>query len=231
MRFVTGVRELVFPRSLAVVGASPRNVEAVETVLRSRVKAWGVNPHRDEVAGLRCYPSVADLPEIPEAAFPGSARKRARQRGRSASGWRREPESSARPFSASSSRRFAGRRLSSTRSRAVPTRTSRWSASRWGARTQPHARRSLTRARSSAPAARSRRCSAATRRSRSRTSALSHTLVVADELQRVPLRVGEVQRADVQPSVFCRLNLEPQSFESPLLGVVIVKRDVEGNVM
>ncbi|HEY4621744.1 MAG TPA: CoA-binding protein, partial [Gaiellaceae bacterium] len=63
------VRALVFPRSLAVVGASPRNVEAVETVLRSGVQAWGVNPNRDEVSGLRCYPSVADLPEIPEAAF------------------------------------------------------------------------------------------------------------------------------------------------------------------
>ena len=69
MRVVERVRALVFPRSLAVVGASPRNVEAVETVLRSGVQAWGVNPNRDEVSGLRCYPSVADLPEIPEAAF------------------------------------------------------------------------------------------------------------------------------------------------------------------
>ena len=35
MRAVPGVRSLLFPRSLAVVGASPRNVEAVETVVRS----------------------------------------------------------------------------------------------------------------------------------------------------------------------------------------------------
>ncbi len=63
------VRALLFPRSLAVVGASPRNAEAVETVVRSGVTAWGVNPNRDEVAGLRCFPSVADLPEVPETAF------------------------------------------------------------------------------------------------------------------------------------------------------------------
>jgi acetyltransferase len=63
------VRPLVLPRSLAVVGASPRNVEAVETVVRSGVPAWGVNPNRDEVAGLRCFPTFADLPERPETAF------------------------------------------------------------------------------------------------------------------------------------------------------------------
>ncbi len=63
------VRALVFPRSVVVVGASPRNVAAVETVVRSGVRAWGVNPNRDAVAGLRCYPEVASLPELPETAF------------------------------------------------------------------------------------------------------------------------------------------------------------------
>ncbi len=65
----SGVRALIFPRSLAVVGASTRNVEAVETVVKSGVPAWGVNPNRDEVAGLRCFPTFADLPEPPETAF------------------------------------------------------------------------------------------------------------------------------------------------------------------
>src|SRR5512145_2029662 len=69
MRAVTHVRSLLFPASLVVVGASPRNVAAVETVVASGVRAWGVNPNRDEVAGLRCYPSVAELPETPECAF------------------------------------------------------------------------------------------------------------------------------------------------------------------
>ena len=69
MRPVPEVRALLFPRSLAVVGASPRSVDAVETVVRSGVSAWGVNPNRDEVAGLECFPSFADLPETPETAF------------------------------------------------------------------------------------------------------------------------------------------------------------------
>ncbi len=63
------VGSLLAPRSIAVVGASPRNVAAVETVLASGIRAWGVNPNRDEVAGMPCYPSVADLPEVPECAF------------------------------------------------------------------------------------------------------------------------------------------------------------------
>ena len=37
--------------------------------MASGVRAWGVNPNRDEVAGLRCYPSVAELPEVPVCAF------------------------------------------------------------------------------------------------------------------------------------------------------------------
>ena len=69
MRAVTGVRSLLFPDSIAVIGASPRNVAAVETVVASGVRAWGVNPGHEEVAGLRCYPTVADLPEVPELAF------------------------------------------------------------------------------------------------------------------------------------------------------------------
>ncbi|MGH3065611.1 MAG: acetate--CoA ligase family protein [Gaiellaceae bacterium] len=63
------VRALVLPSSLAVVGASPRNSAAVETVVGRNMKAWGVNPNHEEVAGLRCYPSVAALPEVPEAAL------------------------------------------------------------------------------------------------------------------------------------------------------------------
>ena len=60
------VRALLFPRSVAVVGASPRHGRIVEEVVRSGIPAWGVHPTRDEVLGLRCFPSVADLPERPE---------------------------------------------------------------------------------------------------------------------------------------------------------------------
>ncbi|HEY7380520.1 MAG TPA: acetate--CoA ligase family protein [Gaiella sp.] len=63
------VRPLLLPRSLAVVGASPRNAEAVRTALASGVPVWGVNPNRDDVLGLPCFPTVADLPELPETAL------------------------------------------------------------------------------------------------------------------------------------------------------------------
>jgi acetyltransferase len=63
------VRALLFPRSVAVVGASPRRPETVSAVVRSGVPAWGVNPGRREVLGLPCVPSLADLPEPPEAAI------------------------------------------------------------------------------------------------------------------------------------------------------------------
>src|SRR5262245_4250619 len=69
MRAVSSVHTLLFPESIAVVGASPRNDAAVETVLASGVRAFGVNPNRTEVAGLACYPSVAELPEVPDCAF------------------------------------------------------------------------------------------------------------------------------------------------------------------
>ncbi|MGL6279435.1 MAG: acetate--CoA ligase family protein, partial [Gaiella sp.] len=68
---VSDVRTLLHPRSIVVVGASPRNEDAVRNALAAPVPAYGVNPGRDEVLGLRCWPRVADLPEVPELAFLG----------------------------------------------------------------------------------------------------------------------------------------------------------------
>jgi len=63
------VRPVVFPRSLAVVGASPSRAETIASILESGIPAWGVNPNRKDVLGLTCFPSVADLPELPETAL------------------------------------------------------------------------------------------------------------------------------------------------------------------
>jgi len=60
------VRPLLFPRSVAVVGASPRHARIMEEVVRSGLPAWGVHPSRTEVLGLACFPSVDALPETPE---------------------------------------------------------------------------------------------------------------------------------------------------------------------
>ena len=66
---VSDLRQLLFPRSVAIVGASPRRAETIQTTQRSGVTVWAVNPGRDEVLGLPCHPSVASLPETPDVAL------------------------------------------------------------------------------------------------------------------------------------------------------------------
>src|SRR6516164_6940072 len=64
--------QLFSPRSVAVVGASPRKASAGHAVL-SNLRAAGfagklhlVNPHYPEIGGLRSVKSVLDLPETPD---------------------------------------------------------------------------------------------------------------------------------------------------------------------
>ena len=63
------VRPLLFPRSLAVIGASPARAATIASIQRSGIPAWGVNPNRTDVLGFPCFPSVAALPEVPETAL------------------------------------------------------------------------------------------------------------------------------------------------------------------
>lgn len=65
---VTSMRRLLFPRSIAVIGAS-RRPEAVGHVLVRNLVAAGfggpvypVNPHATSVASLPCWPSVGEIP-------------------------------------------------------------------------------------------------------------------------------------------------------------------------
>ena len=68
---------LLRPRSVAVVGASERDDSyAGETLLNLRAAGfagpvWGVNPNRAEAHGFPCFPSLADLPEAPDAVVVG----------------------------------------------------------------------------------------------------------------------------------------------------------------
>jgi acetate---CoA ligase (ADP-forming) len=67
------VRRLLAPRHIAFVGG--RSLEAAIGNCRALGYAgemWVVNPAYDELAGLPCYPSVAELPAAPDAAFPRS---------------------------------------------------------------------------------------------------------------------------------------------------------------
>jgi predicted CoA-binding protein len=56
--------------SVALVGVSAnplRSSNFVATYLtRTGLRIYPVNPNYDDVLGLRCYPSLADLPEVPD---------------------------------------------------------------------------------------------------------------------------------------------------------------------
>jgi acetate---CoA ligase (ADP-forming) len=68
---------LLRPRSVAVVGASERDDSyAGETLLNLRAAGfagpvWGVNPNRDQVHGFPCFPSLSELPQLPDAVVVG----------------------------------------------------------------------------------------------------------------------------------------------------------------
>ena len=61
---------LLNPRSIAVIGGSPaaRVVEQCQK-LGYTGKIWPVHPTKKEMHGIACFPSLADLPGVPDAAF------------------------------------------------------------------------------------------------------------------------------------------------------------------
>ncbi len=65
------IAKMLNPRSIAVVGASPKGgygARFMNSVLKAkeRVRIYPVNPNYDEVMGVKAYPSLADLPEAPD---------------------------------------------------------------------------------------------------------------------------------------------------------------------
>jgi len=63
------LKPLLEPRSIAIVGASPRPGSFGRTTLAQTIAGgftgpiYPVNPNQQEILGLKCYPSLADLPE------------------------------------------------------------------------------------------------------------------------------------------------------------------------
>ena len=64
-----GIRPLLFPTSVAIVGASERNPRPIEGALRGGAPVQLVNPNRAEVLGLPCHPALAALPAVPDVAL------------------------------------------------------------------------------------------------------------------------------------------------------------------
>lgn len=64
--------KLFAPRSVAVVGASPRAGSLGLTFLHNLIEGgfagaiYPVNPHHREIEGRACFPSIAKLPEVPD---------------------------------------------------------------------------------------------------------------------------------------------------------------------
>jgi acetate---CoA ligase (ADP-forming) len=65
---------MLSPQSVAVVGASEANRSPGGRLIRALVRygfagrVYPVNPGRDTILGLRCYPAIAALPEVPDVA-------------------------------------------------------------------------------------------------------------------------------------------------------------------
>lgn len=64
------LRILAQAESVALVGVSANPLRASNFVatylVRAPYRTYPVNPMYDEVLGRRCYPSLADLPEVPD---------------------------------------------------------------------------------------------------------------------------------------------------------------------
>ncbi|MEM9060210.1 MAG: acetate--CoA ligase family protein [Pseudomonadota bacterium] len=68
-----GLRRLMQPRTIAIIGASDRpgsfGQRTQENLAQFDGDIWPVNPKRDQIGGLQAYPSIADLPGSPDCAI------------------------------------------------------------------------------------------------------------------------------------------------------------------
>jgi acetyltransferase len=64
------VLSLLFPRSVALIGASLRTAtEVIESASGKGIEVVGVHPRRQDLGGIAWYPSIGSVPFVPELAF------------------------------------------------------------------------------------------------------------------------------------------------------------------
>ncbi len=67
-----GLEGLLFPKSAALIGASPKEGKLGNVLFRNMSSFPGrfypVNPNYAEIEGVKCYPNVSALPEVPDMA-------------------------------------------------------------------------------------------------------------------------------------------------------------------
>ena len=72
MQIETSLNSFFNPKSVAIIGASSKPGKLGSYVVRNIVsqgfkgKIYPINPDVNEVFGLKCYPSLAELPEVPD---------------------------------------------------------------------------------------------------------------------------------------------------------------------
>ncbi|WP_114284887.1 acetate--CoA ligase family protein [Candidatus Halocynthiibacter alkanivorans] len=73
MQSANRLQRLFRPRSIAVVGGGPWGVNVIDKCreIGYQGEIWPVHPTKDQIAGLKTFASVADLPGAPDAAFVG----------------------------------------------------------------------------------------------------------------------------------------------------------------
>jgi len=73
------LRRLLHPRSVAVIGASPRPGSFGERVLLNQQNfagvTWPVNARYEKIGDVTCYPSVAALPDVPDCVVITASRE------------------------------------------------------------------------------------------------------------------------------------------------------------
>jgi len=68
------LRRLLSPRHVAFIGGADADFSARQCAAQFDGPVWGVNPKRDKLGGVRCYPAVEDLPDAPDAVFLATPR-------------------------------------------------------------------------------------------------------------------------------------------------------------
>jgi acyl-CoA synthetase (NDP forming) len=68
---MASIHTMLNPRSLAIVGATPRQqyggrMLSAALKMKDRVNVYAVNPKYDEILGVKSYKSITDLPETPD---------------------------------------------------------------------------------------------------------------------------------------------------------------------
>ena len=71
------LQRLLNPRHIAFIGGRDAAFSASQCARTFDGPVWGVNPKRNDLGGVPCFPTVDDLPEAPDAVFLAVPRQHA----------------------------------------------------------------------------------------------------------------------------------------------------------